>query len=134
MCFSEKKKAPGRAAPHRSQSWGAIDAWASAANVNLQASPGRGQFGKRIYMIAEDEIGIVERLGEFSHLAYPGVLILFAPLCYPVEALRKRMDSRVNQLNIQTDVKSKDNVFVKLGISIMFHLVKEQAYDACYTM
>ena len=44
------------------------------------------------------------------------------------------MDSRVNQLNIQTDVKSKDNVFVKLGISIMFHLVKEQAYDACYTM
>ena len=88
----------------------------------------------RIYLIAEDEIGIVERLGEFSRLAYPGVLILFAPLCYPVEALRKRMDSRVNQLNIQTDVKSKDNVFVKLGISVMFHLVKEQAYDACYTM
>ena len=25
----------------------AIDAWASAANVNLQASPGRGQFGSR---------------------------------------------------------------------------------------
>ena len=80
------------------------------------------------------KVGIVERMAEFNRLAMPGMQVLFAPLCFPVEIIKQRMDSRALQLNVVSDSKSRDNVFVKVQVAVQFTLVREHADDAFYKM
>lgn len=55
-------------------------------------------------------MGVVERLGKFNRLIQPGVNFL---LC-PVEYLTSKMSMRVQQLNVNCETKTLDNVFVQV--------------------
>lgn len=52
----------------------------------------------------------MERLGKFNRLLFPGVNFL---LC-PVEYLASKMSMRVQQLNVNCETKTLDNVFVQV--------------------
>jgi hypothetical protein len=58
------------------------------------------------------QVGIVERLGKFDRLLSPGVNCLL----FPVEILTSKMSMRVQQLNVNCETKTLDNVFVQVVV------------------
>ena len=91
---------PGRSSPLRSR-WLRVVALAVAALLYLRRS---------WHTVSTAELAIVERFGKFSHIASPGLHLVWPPF-YSVAG---RLSTRVQQLNVKTDTKTKDNVTVTL--------------------
>lgn len=83
-----------------------------------------------IVCIQTGEVGIVERLGKFDRLLFPGVNFL---LC-PVEYLTSKMSMRVQQLNVNCETKTLDNVFVQVQVVVQYKVKPELVYDAFYKL
>ena len=64
-------------------------------------------------MIIEDVVGVVEDLGQFKRLLDPGLHIL----CWPLVTIVGRLSLRIQQLDVYCETKTKDNVFVQVGVS-----------------
>jgi regulator of protease activity HflC (stomatin/prohibitin superfamily) len=45
-----------------------------------------------------------------------------------------RIDLRVQQLALQVETKTKDNVFVKIPVSIQYHVIPDPVYEAFYEL
>lgn len=80
--------------------------------------------------IREKEVGIVEDLGQFKRLVGEG------PSCiiWPLQAVAGRLSLRVQQLDVLCETKTKDNVFVQVGVAVQYQVVTESAYDAWYRL
>jgi len=80
--------------------------------------------------INEKEIGIVEDLGQFKRLVGEG------PSCilYPLQSVAGRLSLRVQQLDVLCETKTKDNVFIQVGVAVQFRIITESAYDAWYRL
>jgi len=83
-----------------------------------------------IVCVQTGEVGIVERLGKFNRLLFPGVNFL---LC-PVEYMTSKMSMRVQQLNVNCETKTLDNVFVQVTIVVQYKVKPELVYDAFYKL
>jgi regulator of protease activity HflC (stomatin/prohibitin superfamily) len=68
------------------------------------------------------EMAIVERFGKFSHIASPGLHMIWAPF-YRIAG---RLSTRVQQLNVKTDTKTKDNVTVDLTIAVQYRVIDRE--------
>ena len=75
--------------------------------------------------ISTGEMGIVETFGKFDHIAAPG-LTCFA---FPCQQLVGRLSTRVQQLNVSTDTKTKDNVTVTVRIAVQYRVINEMVRD-----
>lgn len=84
-----------------------------------------------ISTVSTGEVAIIESLGKFSRMAEPGILCLF---CYPFEYVSGRQSLRVQQLNVNCETKTKDNVFVQIHISVQYQVIKEKIYSAYYIL
>lgn len=73
---------------------------------------------------------IVERFGKFARVATPG-LNKKIPF---IEQLRGKVNMRVQQLDVQVETKTKDNVFVKVVASVQYHILQEKIYAAFYKL
>jgi len=80
--------------------------------------------------INTSEVGIVERFGRFSKFAQPGPNVL---LC-PCEYMAGRVSTRVQQLDVNCETKTLDNVFVTVLVSVQYLVVKEKIYAAFYKL
>lgn len=65
------------------------------------------------------EMAIVERFGKFSHIASPGLHLLWRP----VYTIAGQLSTRVQQLNVKTDSKTRDNVTVDLTIAVQYRVI-----------
>lgn len=83
-----------------------------------------------IVCVQTGEVGIVERLGKFDRLLFPGVNCL---LC-PVEYLTSKMSMRVQQLNVNCETKTLDNVFVQVQVVVQYKVKPDLVYDAFYKL
>uniref|UniRef100_A0A7S1UF41 Band 7 domain-containing protein n=1 Tax=Phaeomonas parva TaxID=124430 RepID=A0A7S1UF41_9STRA len=72
--------------------------------------------------INTSEVGVVERLGQYSRLLTPG----WNWIAWPVEALNCSMSTRIQQLNTICETKTRDNVFVEVGVAVQFSVIPEQ--------
>jgi len=72
----------------------------------------------------------VEDLGQFKRLIGEG------PSCilWPLQAVAGRLSLRVQQLDVLCETKTKDNVFVQVGVAVQYRVVTESAYDAYYRL
>jgi len=80
--------------------------------------------------IREKEVGVVEDLGQFKRLVKEG------PSCiiWPLQSVVGRLSLRVQQLDVLCETKTKDNVFVQVGVAVQYRVVTESAYDAWYRL
>jgi regulator of protease activity HflC (stomatin/prohibitin superfamily) len=68
---------------------------------------------------------IIERFGRFHSVRQSG-LQLKIPL---IDRVAGR-NLKIQQLDVIIETKTKDNVFVKLKVSVQFMVIKETVYDA----
>ena len=73
---------------------------------------------------------IIERFGKFHSVRQSG-LHLKIPL---IDRVAGRVNLKIQQLDVIIETKTKDNVFVKLKVSVQFMVVKETVYDAFYKL
>ncbi|KAF5180401.1 Deoxyribodipyrimidine photo-lyase [Thalictrum thalictroides] len=81
--------------------------------------------------VDQASIGIIEKWGRFSKLAFPGFHV-FNP--FAGECLSGVLSTRINSLDVKIETKTKDNVFVQLLCSIQYRVIKHQADDAFYEL
>lgn len=82
------------------------------------------------FTISTSEVGVIERFGKFTRLAPPGLGCLICG----IESLVGRLSYRVDELKVQLETKTLDNVFVTAKVSIQYQVLKEKAYDAFYAL
>lgn len=82
--------------------------------------------------VDQAEMGIVEALGKFSRTLKPG----FSCLVPCIENHVGSVSTRVQQLDVGCETKTKDNVFVQMVVSVQYTpLGSEQSfYDAFYKL
>jgi regulator of protease activity HflC (stomatin/prohibitin superfamily) len=82
--------------------------------------------------VDQAEMGIVERLGKFSRTLKPG----FSLMIPCIENHVGSVSTRVQQLDVACETKTKDNVFVQMVVSVQYTpLGSEQSfYDAFYKL
>jgi regulator of protease activity HflC (stomatin/prohibitin superfamily) len=51
-----------------------------------------------------------------------------------LEGIVGRMSLRIKQLNVVCETKTRDNVFVKVGVAVQYRILLESAYDAYYRL
>merc|ERR1719453_2929940 len=66
-------------------------------------------------------VKIVERCGEFKYIANPGISCI-VPCC---DVPSPPISMRLQQIEVGCEVKTKDNVFTHMKVSIQFQIVKE---------
>ncbi|MGM0933650.1 MAG: SPFH domain-containing protein [Bacteroidota bacterium] len=83
-----------------------------------------------IFIVRQQSAAIVERFGKFQRISNSG-LHLKIPI---FDNIAGRINLKVQQLDVLIETKTKDNVFVKLKISVQFQVVRSNVYDAFYKL
>lgn len=68
--------------------------------------------------------------GQFKRLIGEGPSLI----CWPLQSVAGRLSLRVKQLDVVCETKTKDNVFVQVGVAVQYRVVTESAYDAWYRL
>jgi regulator of protease activity HflC (stomatin/prohibitin superfamily) len=87
-------------------------------------------FLKSFFIVKQQTSGIVERLGKFHSVRSSG-LQLKIPV---VDSVVGRINLKVQQLDVLVETKTKDDVFVRLKISVQYMVVENNVYDAFYKL
>ena len=82
------------------------------------------------FVVKQQTAAIVERFGKFVGVRQSG-LQLKIPL---IDNVAGRLSLRIQQLDVVVETKTKDDVFVKLKVSVQFKVIKEKVYDAFYKL
>jgi len=75
--------------------------------------------------VSTGQMGVVEHLGKFHSLANPGMNCF----CYPFKRVAGRLSTRVQQLNVETVTKTKDNVTVTVSIAVQYRVINDYISD-----
>lgn len=89
-----------------------------------------GDFCSCCACISTGEVGVIERNCKYNRLALPGIVFL----CFPFEAVKTRVSLRVQQIDVQIETKTKDNVFAVVFVSVQYQVIREKVYDAVYRL
>eukprot|EP00397_Hematodinium_sp_SG-2012_P018218 GEMP01018655.1.p1 GENE.GEMP01018655.1~~GEMP01018655.1.p1 ORF type:complete len:283 (+),score=47.14 GEMP01018655.1:101-949(+) len=87
--------------------------------------------GNCIDTVQQDEIAIIEHCGKFSRTQPGGCLFLPVP-CYCVKA--GTISTRIQQLPVKVETKTKDNVFVECTIDVQYVAATERIKEAFYRL
>ena len=82
------------------------------------------------FIVKQQSAAIVERFGKFVSVRQSG-LQLKIPI---IDNVAGRLSLRIQQLDVVVETKTKDDVFVKLKVSVQFKVIKERVYDAFYKL
>jgi regulator of protease activity HflC (stomatin/prohibitin superfamily) len=81
-----------------------------------------------IFTVKQQNVAIIERFGKFVRTAKPGLNYRIPFL----EGIAGRVSLRVQQLDVEIESKTKDNVFVKIIVSVQYFVLPEKVYQAFY--
>lgn len=82
------------------------------------------------FIVKQQTSAVVERFGRFTSIRKSG-LQLKIPI---VDRVAGRVNLRVQQLDVIVETKTKDDVFVKLKVSVQFKVIEEHVYNAFYKL
>ena len=82
------------------------------------------------FMVKQQTAAIVERFGRFTSVRQSG-LQLKIPI---IDRVAGRLSLRIQQLDVVVETKTKDDVFVKIKVSVQFKVIKDKVYDAFYKL
>lgn len=82
------------------------------------------------FTVKQATAAVVERLGKFHSVRHAG-LHLKIPF---IDQVSKRLNLRIQQLDVMIDTKTLDNVFLKMKVSVQYSVIREQVADAYYKL
>ena len=82
------------------------------------------------FIVKQQSAAIVERFGRFIGVRHSG-LQLKIPI---VDRIAGRVSLRVQQLDVVVETKTKDDVFVKIKVSVQYKVIKDKVFDAFYKL
>jgi regulator of protease activity HflC (stomatin/prohibitin superfamily) len=82
------------------------------------------------FTVQQQSRAIVERFGKYVRTASPG---LNFKIPY-IESVVQRVSLRVQQLIVEVETKTQDNVFVKLFVAVQFRVVEGSEADSFYKL
>ena len=82
------------------------------------------------FTVKQQSAAIIERFGKFQSIRQSG-LQLKIPL---VDRIAGRLSLKITQLDVIVETKTKDDVFVKLKVSVQFKVIKDKVEDAFYKL
>ena len=82
------------------------------------------------FTVKQQTAVVIERFGKFLSIRQSG-LHLKIPV---IDRIAGRVNLKIQQLDVIIETKTKDNVFVKLKVSVQFMVVQETVYDAFYKL
>lgn len=83
-----------------------------------------------LFVVKQQTSAIIERFGKFIAVRQPGLHIKI-PL---IDKISGRISLRILQLDVIVETKTKDDVFVKLKVSVQYRVVPEKVYEAFYKL
>ena len=82
------------------------------------------------FTVKQESAAVVERLGKFLKVSHAG-LHLKIPF---LDQISKRLNLRIQQLDVIIDTKTLDNVFIKMKVSVQYQVIRENVKDAYYRL
>ena len=83
-----------------------------------------------VFIVKQQSAAVVERFGRFQSFRQSGLQIRI-PL---VDRIAGRLSLKIQQLDVIVETKTKDDVFVKLKVSVQYMVIKDKVYDAFYKL
>ena len=82
------------------------------------------------FVVKQQTSALVERFGKFTSTRQSG-LQLKIPI---IDRIAGRLSLKIQQLDVVVETKTKDDVFVKLKVSVQYKVIKDKVYDAFYKL
>ena len=82
------------------------------------------------FIVKQQTAAIIERFGKFVSIRQSG-LQLKIPI---IDSVAGRLSLKIQQLDVVIETKTKDDVFVRLKVSVQFKVIKDKVYDAFYKL
>ena len=82
------------------------------------------------FQVRTAEAVVVQRLGKFQCVGTAGINFKWPW----ADQIAGRIDLRVQQLALDVETKTKDNVFVKIPVSVQYHVIPDKVYEAFYKL
>ncbi len=83
-----------------------------------------------VFTVRQQSAAIVQRFGKFHSIRDAGIQLRI-PL---VDQIAGRINLRIQQLDVNVETKTKDDVFVKLKVSVQYFVLMDKIYDAFYRL
>lgn len=87
-------------------------------------------FFSSFFTVKQQTAVVVERFGKFTSIRNSG-LQLKVPI---IDRVAGKVNLKIQQLDVIIETKTKDNVFVKLKVSVQFKVIQDKVYDAFYKL
>ena len=82
------------------------------------------------FIVKQQSAAVVERFGKFVSIRHSGLQIKI-PV---IDRVSGRLSLRIQQLDVVVETKTKDDVFVKIKVSVQYKVIKDKVYDAFYKL
>ena len=82
------------------------------------------------FIVRQQSAATVERFGKFVSVRQSGLQIKI-PI---IDRVAGRVSLRVQQLDVVVETKTKDDVFVKIKVSVQYKVIKDKVFDAFYKL
>jgi len=82
------------------------------------------------FTVKQQTAAIIERFGRFQGIRQSG-LNWKIPL---MDRIAGRLSLKIQQLDVIVETKTKDDVFVRLKVSVQYKVIKEKVHDAFYKL
>ncbi|MCW5876279.1 MAG: SPFH domain-containing protein [Anaerolineales bacterium] len=83
-----------------------------------------------LFTVQQQTAVIVQRFGKFVRI-YKAGLNFKIPL---IDTIAGRVNLRLQQLDVEIETKTKDNVFVRMVVSVQYLIREDKVYDAFYRL
>lgn len=87
-------------------------------------------FLSSFFTVKQQTSAIVERFGKFQSIRHSG-LQLKIPI---VDKIAGKINLKIQQLDVIIETKTKENVFVKMKVSVQFKVIQDKVYEAFYKL
>ena len=82
------------------------------------------------FVVKQQTAAIIERFGKFHSIRQSG-LHLKIPL---VDRISGKLSLKIQQLDVIVETKTKDDVFVRLKVSVQYKVIRDKVGDAFYKL
>lgn len=87
-------------------------------------------FFSTVFLVRQQTAAVIERFGKFHSVRRSG-LQFKVPI---IDRVVSRMNLKIQQLDVMVETKTKDDVFVRLKVSVQFQVIPLNVYDAYYKL
>ena len=82
------------------------------------------------FIVKQQTAAIIERFGKFQSIRQSGLQFKI-PL---MDRIAGKLSLKIQQLDVIVETKTKDDVFVRLKISVQYKVIKDKVYEAFYKL